>query len=61
MDVNTLPAAESKVLHAKDTGNVVNFWSAEPRAHGGVASMFKEHFASMSFVHLTCMDSALVK
>jgi len=47
-DVNTLPAVESKVLRAKDTANVVEFWSSEQRAHGGVGSMFKEHFG-MSF------------
>jgi hypothetical protein len=50
-DVNTLPAVESKVLRAKDTANVVEFWSTEQRAHGGVGSMFKEHFG-MSFGHL---------
>jgi len=51
MDVNTLPAAESKAVRAKDTANVVDFWSTEPRAHDRVASMLKEHFASMSFGH----------
>jgi len=52
MDVNTLPAAESKALHVKDTANVVDFWIAKPRAHGTTASMFKKYFASMSFGHL---------
>jgi len=51
-DVNTLPAAESKALRTKDTDNVVDFWSAEPRAHGGVVSMFNAHFGSMSLGHL---------
>ena len=51
-DVNTLPAAESKTLRAKDTANVVDFWSAEPRAHGGVVSMFNAHFGSKSLGHL---------
>ena len=28
MDVNTLPLVESKALHAKNTANIVDFWSA---------------------------------
>jgi hypothetical protein len=47
-NVGTLPTTESKTLRAKDTANVVDFWSAEPRAHGGVVSMFNAHFGSMS-------------
>ena len=51
-NVGTLPTTESKTLRAKDTANVVDFWSAEPRAHGGVVSMFNAHFGSMSLGHL---------
>jgi len=51
-NVSTLPTTESKMLRAKDTANVVEFWSAKPRAHGGVVSMFNAHFSSMSLVHL---------
>ena len=51
-NVSTLPTTKSKMLRAKDTVNVVDFWSAQPRAHGGVVGMFNAHFGSMSLGHL---------
>ena len=56
-NVGTLPTTESKTLRAKDTANVVDFWSAEPRAHGGVVSMFNAHFGSMSLDWLLWITS----